>query len=144
MNIRRLLSIIIVSVALTLTTPVVDTVFAAGSHGKVIFNDGYTVSFTSLACLTNENEFRYRRRLEVRDEVTVRFSAVSQIEFVDLTSEERAIAEKQYLGIMKKVVIHFRDGSKRENVYMNVAQLKWRSNNEQGDLRDARIVILAE
>jgi hypothetical protein len=115
--------------------------------GEIIYKNGSKETFNYFWSNLAGDQLPFSESAEgmVRNSLSlprVRVSSVSRIDFHTITKEERKALEqnsKDFSGIRKATVV-FKDGTKKENIFLEAEGVKWRGPNVEGSFDDERIV----
>lgn len=140
-------AIMVILVSLTASWP--SELKPADYTGEIIYTDGTTVEYTRLwASLLGREEgdkipfskdIMGMKRTPIQ---WVLFSAVSKVDFVDLTDSEKDSVASLIPRIIRKAKITFRDGAVYDNVYLDCQGWSWKSEREEGRVEDLRVKSL--
>ena len=72
----------------------------------------------------------------------IRLASVARVDFLPLTKEEKNTLKEKKLYTVRKAVVKFKDGTSKENVFLYIGQVSWKSQNEEGNLDSESVVAL--
>lgn len=142
-------SLIIFAMVILMTSPTLwaKNIFYVKDYvGEIEFKDGSTVEYNEFYCVETR-EVPYSRDIKDLQGDThywsnLRFSAISRIDFFDLTDTEKSIAKKYQpysFEKYRKAKITFRDRTIYDNVYLYCGIWEYRGHHEEGTLANPRI-----
>lgn len=148
MRIRFL--VVALSVAGLFASPVLSQRIAAGERfsGKIIYKNGGTSSYDYFYSSLAGDKFPYSRDVEdmkgsILDLPMIRLEAVSRLDFIEPTSEEKHFLEAEGRSRRaRKTNVTFHDGQKLEGVFLDFGLTRWSGPTEEGNLENPKIAAI--
>ncbi|MCP4678015.1 MAG: hypothetical protein GY854_21370 [Deltaproteobacteria bacterium] len=113
--------------------------------GLIGFRDGTNAGFTFMRSGWTGDKFQYSTELlDLKgfstDRRSIILDSVARIDFLEMTAaENREVAADHDLREVRKCNVSFRDGGKRDRIFISVRGMTWRGSRESGQVADASI-----